>query len=224
MLTIRERGWRSASVSLDDLLHYLGTIDPGEDLANPEVRRAVANLRGRTVALLVTFHADIAQDSPRLRYALECWTGLNRAATRRWLRGDATRKATQEPLTSTLEHVLRTFGAPQGPLTPPGGYPAAAAKVACLGCRLAGDSRPAWCGPRHWPCDQLDRRDILRGRTYDPHTVPRTDVREEQPTTTRPGRRHPAVPRRPLPDGSITGDRCPRNGGLDQDMIGDLSP
>ncbi len=53
----------------------------------------------------------IAQDSPQLRYALECWTGLNRAATRRWLRGDATRNATQELLASTPEHVLRTFGA-----------------------------------------------------------------------------------------------------------------
>ena len=93
-------------------LIYLGTIAPGEDLANPEVRRAVANLRGRAVALLVTFHADIAQDSPRLRYTLECWTGLNRAATRRWLRGETTRQATQELLASTLEHALRTFGAP----------------------------------------------------------------------------------------------------------------
>jgi len=91
---------------------YLGTIAPGEDLADPEVRQVVADLRGRAVALLATFHADIAQDTPRLRYALECWTGLNRAATRRWLRGDATREATQEVLVSTLEHVLRTFGAP----------------------------------------------------------------------------------------------------------------
>ena len=94
-------------------LIYLGTIAPGEDIADPEVRRVVADLRGRAVALLATFHADIAQhDSPRLRYALECWTGLNRAATRRWLRGDATRKATQEVLASTLHNVLRTFGAP----------------------------------------------------------------------------------------------------------------
>jgi AcrR family transcriptional regulator len=91
---------------------YLGTIAPGEDLADPEVRQVVAGLRGRAVALLATFHSDIAQDSPRLRYALECWTGLNRAATRRWLRGEATREATQEVLASTLEHVLRTFGAP----------------------------------------------------------------------------------------------------------------
>ena len=103
---------------------YLGTIAPGEDIADPEVRRVVADLRGRAVALLATFHADIAQDSPRLRYALECWTGLNRAATRRWLRGEATREATQELLASTLEHVLRTFGAP----------PSANATLSARGC------------------------------------------------------------------------------------------
>ena len=52
---------------------------------------------------------------PRLRYALECWTGLNRAATRRWLQGEATREQTHELIASTLEHVLRTFGAPPKP-------------------------------------------------------------------------------------------------------------
>ena len=89
---------------------YLGTIAPGEDFADPDVRRVVAELVNRAVALVAAFHSDIAEDSPRLRYALVCWTGLNRAATRRWLRGEATRKATHELLASTLEHVLRTFG------------------------------------------------------------------------------------------------------------------
>ena len=89
---------------------YLGTIAPGEDIADPDVRRVVTELVHRAIALVATFHSEIAEDSPRLRYALECWTGLNRAATRRWLRGDATRKATHELLASTLEHVLRTFG------------------------------------------------------------------------------------------------------------------
>ena len=93
---------------------YLGTVAPGEDIVDPDVRRLVGDLRHRAVALLSTFHADIAQDSPGLRYALECWTGLNRAATRGWLRDEATREATQEILTSTLEHVLRTFGASPG--------------------------------------------------------------------------------------------------------------
>ena len=99
--------WTEANRSM-----YLGTIAPGEDIADPEVRGVVADLVRRAVALVAAFHADIADDSPRLRYALECWTGLNRTATRRWLRGDATRKATHELLASTLEHVLRTFGAP----------------------------------------------------------------------------------------------------------------
>ena len=44
--------------------------------------------------------ADIAGDSPRLRYALECWTALNRAATRRWLQGKATGETTHELLAS----------------------------------------------------------------------------------------------------------------------------
>ena len=91
---------------------WLATIAHGEDIADPDVRRVVVDLVRRAVALLATLHADIAEDSPRLRYALECWTGLNRAATRRWLRGEATREATHELLASTLEHVLRTFGAP----------------------------------------------------------------------------------------------------------------
>jgi AcrR family transcriptional regulator len=94
---------------------YLATMGRGEDIADPDVRHVVSDLVRRAVALLTTFHGDIAEDSPRLRYALECWTGLNRAATRRWLSGDATRDATLELLASTLEHVLRTFGAPPTP-------------------------------------------------------------------------------------------------------------
>src|SRR3954463_13121405 len=69
---------------------WLATIAHGEDIADPEARRVVADLVRRAVALLAAFHADIAEDSPRLRHALECWTGLNRVATRRWLRGEAT--------------------------------------------------------------------------------------------------------------------------------------
>lgn len=89
---------------------WLATMAPGEDIGDPEVAEVVNDLVRRAVALVAGFHADIAEDSPRLRHALECWTGLNRAATRRWLRGEATREMTQELLTSTLEHVLRTFG------------------------------------------------------------------------------------------------------------------
>ena len=87
---------------------WLATRAHGEDIADADV----AELLGRAVALLTTYHPDLAADSPRLRHALECWIALHRAATRRWLRGEATRDATHELLASTLEHVLRTFGAP----------------------------------------------------------------------------------------------------------------
>src|SRR4051812_34535915 len=45
---------------------WLSTIAHGEDIADPDARRVVADLVRRAVALLVTFHADIAEDSPRL--------------------------------------------------------------------------------------------------------------------------------------------------------------
>lgn len=98
---------------------YLGTIAVGEDIADPDVRRVVSDLVRRAVVIVAALHSDIAEDSPRLRYALECWTGLNRTATRRWLRGEATREATHELLASTLEHVLRTFGSPPDRRTAP---------------------------------------------------------------------------------------------------------
>ena len=40
---------------------------------------------------------------------------VDTVTSRRWLRGEATREATHELLGSTLEHVLRTFGAPPAP-------------------------------------------------------------------------------------------------------------
>ena len=107
---IRGAVWTEANRSI-----WLGTIAHGEDIANPDVRHVVTDLVRRAVALVAARHADIADDSPRLRYALEWWTGLNRAATRHWLSGEATREATHELLASTLEHVLRAFGIPRKP-------------------------------------------------------------------------------------------------------------
>ena len=95
---------------------WLATLGRGEDIADPDVRRVVTDLVSRAVALVAARHADITEeDSPRLRYALECWTRLNRAATRRWLRGEATHETTHELIASTLEHTLRTFGTPPKP-------------------------------------------------------------------------------------------------------------
>ncbi len=94
---------------------WLATLGRGEDIADPDIRQVVTDLVRRAVKLVAEHHADIADDTPRLRYALECWTGLNRAATRRWLQGEASREQTHELIATTLEHVLRTFGAPPKP-------------------------------------------------------------------------------------------------------------
>jgi AcrR family transcriptional regulator len=89
---------------------WLAAMAPGEHVSDEEVRRVVTDLVQRAVGLLILLHPDVAEDSPRLRYALWCWTGMNRAATWRWLSGEASREATHEVLTLTLLHVLRTFG------------------------------------------------------------------------------------------------------------------
>ena len=59
---------------------YLGAIAPGEDVADPEVRRVVDGLVRRAIALVVAFHADIAQDSTT---AAVCVGMLDRPQPRR---------------------------------------------------------------------------------------------------------------------------------------------
>src|SRR6478609_5968003 len=51
---------------------WLASVAPGEDISDPDVRRVIAGLVRRAVALLAAYHADMAEDSPRLRHALEC--------------------------------------------------------------------------------------------------------------------------------------------------------
>ena len=48
---------------------YLGTIAPGEDIIDPDVRRVDAELRSRAVAQVAAFHSDIADGlaAPALR-------------------------------------------------------------------------------------------------------------------------------------------------------------
>ena len=58
---------------------WLGRLGRGEDIADPDISAVVADLVRRAVAIVAAHHADIAHDTPRLRYALECWTGLHGA-------------------------------------------------------------------------------------------------------------------------------------------------
>ena len=62
---------------------WLTTLGRGDDIADPDVRNVVTDLVQRAVALLAAQHADIADDSPRLRYALEA-AGRHRDLGKEW--------------------------------------------------------------------------------------------------------------------------------------------
>jgi AcrR family transcriptional regulator len=99
------------------LERLVATMGRGEDIADPEVRRVVAELLRRAIALVAAHHADIAEDSPRLRYALECWTGLQprRDATLAQRRGHPRRDTRTARLDAgaRLAHVRRSIRAKQ---------------------------------------------------------------------------------------------------------------
>jgi hypothetical protein len=50
--------------------------------------------------------ADVLSDDRRTRLLLRCWLGFNRACSRSWLNGDATRSETALLLTATLQRLV----------------------------------------------------------------------------------------------------------------------
>ena len=76
--TLRLPEGRSARARLEDTVSrwlgwaedtrtmYLGTIAPGEDFHSPGRQTRGGCLRDRAIAVVVEFHDDIGQDSPRL--------------------------------------------------------------------------------------------------------------------------------------------------------------
>ena len=101
---------------------WLATLGRGEDIADPDVRAVVLELVRRAVALVAAHHADIAE---RLAAAALRARVLDRAQPlpphAAGYKAKPAAKPTHELLASTLEHVLRTFGAPPTPnrRTPP---------------------------------------------------------------------------------------------------------
>ena len=101
---------------------YLGTIAPGEDIADPEVRRVVADLVRRAVALLATFHADIAAGlaAAALRAGVldrpEPRRDTTLATRRGHPRGDA--RAARLHARTRPAHVRRRHGSISSALTP----------------------------------------------------------------------------------------------------------
>ena len=172
---------------------YLGTIAPGEDIADPDVRRVVADLVRRAVALVADFHA---RHRPGLVLRLRLRVGTAGPAlklvraTRRWLRGEATRETTHELLTSYARNTScarsallpRPTGQPNLPLEA-GGQRFLTRSPPALECSKR---RYAWTETRRWA--RVSLRPCLASWSS---TTPRPDAATSHRSGDggRPGRR-----------------------------------
>ncbi len=91
---------------------WLATAAQGDYIADPDLQALVDAARDRTVDTLIGDFTDVLTDDPSTRLMLRNWLGFNRASSRSWLRGEATRAETALLLAETLHHLITTV-APQ---------------------------------------------------------------------------------------------------------------
>ena len=85
---------------------WLATAAQGDYIADPDLQRLVDDARELAIDGLIEDYGDVLDDVPSTRLALRCWFGINRAAIRAWLKGDATRAQAALILTETLHQVI----------------------------------------------------------------------------------------------------------------------
>jgi AcrR family transcriptional regulator len=95
--------------SLDTIREtWLATAAQGDYIADPQLQAIIDTARDRTVDTLIRDYADAITDDPPTRLMLRNWLGLNRAACRSWIKGEATRAQTALLLAETLHHLITT--------------------------------------------------------------------------------------------------------------------
>jgi AcrR family transcriptional regulator len=87
---------------------WLATAAQGDYIADPDLQALVDAARDRTVDTLINDYADTLTDDQPTRLMLRNWLGFNRASSRSWLKGDATRAQTALLLAQTLQHLITT--------------------------------------------------------------------------------------------------------------------
>jgi AcrR family transcriptional regulator len=87
---------------------WLATAAQGDYIADPELQAVVDTARDRSIDTVITDYADLLPDDRHTRLMLRCWLGFNRACSRSWLKGDATRPEAALILTETLHQMLVT--------------------------------------------------------------------------------------------------------------------
>jgi AcrR family transcriptional regulator len=97
---------------------WLATAAQGDYIADPDLQALVDSARDRTVDTLISDYPDALTNDRRTRLMLRNWLGFNRATSRSWLRGEATRAETALLLTETLHHLITTVAPALTSLTP----------------------------------------------------------------------------------------------------------
>jgi AcrR family transcriptional regulator len=90
---------------------WLATAAQGEYIADPDLQALVDAARERSIDALIGDYADALTDDRATRLMLRNWLGFNRASSRSWLKGEASRAETALLLAATL-HYLITSVAP----------------------------------------------------------------------------------------------------------------
>ena len=85
---------------------WLATAAQGDYIADPDLQALVDAARDRTINTLIDDYSDALNDDRPTRLMLQNWLGFNRASSRSWLKGQATRAETALLLTETLHHLI----------------------------------------------------------------------------------------------------------------------
>ncbi len=101
-----ERVARNADTWLDIVERnreaWLATAAQGDAIADPEIRALIEGGREAAVERILRANADTLTDTPQARVVLRSALGLNQAACRQWLAGQATREETHALLTTAF--------------------------------------------------------------------------------------------------------------------------
>jgi AcrR family transcriptional regulator len=87
---------------------WLATAAQGDHIADPDLQALVDAARERSIDTLIGDYADALTDDRVTRLMLRNWLGFNRASSRSWLKGEATRAETALLLAETLHHLITT--------------------------------------------------------------------------------------------------------------------
>jgi AcrR family transcriptional regulator len=91
---------------------WLATAGLDDNLADPETRAAVEELRERAIDCLIADYPATLSDEPEIRLMLRSFLAFNRVALRGWLDGEVSRAEAERLLAHTL-HALITSVAPK---------------------------------------------------------------------------------------------------------------